>query len=119
MNHEQLSGLDARVVQALDELTGIIQSHYPEAQFTVGRGYDEPENVHLMTTVDRDDADEVLDLVSDRLVELQVEERIPVYVIPLRSPAKILADLQSAAPRRSVRLSLTSLATDRMQLGGE
>ena len=69
-----------------------IRAHYPSARFVVTRSVDEPENVHLLTTVDLADPDEVVDLVLDRLVELQVEERIPVYVIPVRTPERILAN---------------------------
>lgn len=103
MSLEHDEHLDPRTQQAIEEVRGVIEQHYPGAQFQVTRGHDEPVNVHLVTTVDLDDPDEVLDLVNDRLVELQVEERIPLYVIPVRTPERILASLQAERrPERSV-----------------
>ena len=95
MNDEQSKTIDPRIAQALTELEQIIRAHYPSARFAVTRSGDEPENVHLLTTVDLADPDDVVDLVLDRLVEFQVEERIPVYVIPVRTPDRILADRAS------------------------
>lgn len=92
MKHEQADQNDPRVAQALAELEQTIRERYPNARFAVSYGADEPENVHLLTTVDLVDPDEVVDLVLDRLVDLQVEEGIPVYVIPVRTPERILAD---------------------------
>lgn len=86
---------DARFSSALDELRGMIVRHYPAATFDVVRGHDEPGNVHLLATVDVDDADEVLDLVLDRLLEIQVDERLPVYVIPIRTPERIAVSRQA------------------------
>ena len=76
----------------LAELEQAIRERFPSARFAVTRGEEEPENIHLLTTVDLADPDEVVDLVLDRLVDLQVEQRIPIYVIPVRTPERILAD---------------------------
>ena len=95
MNHEHSEKTDPRIAQALTELEQTIRAHYPSARFAITHSEEEPENVHLLTTVDLADPDEVVDLVLDRLVELQVEERIPVYVIPVRTPERILADQAS------------------------
>lgn len=103
MSQEHAERLDPRVQRALDELRSTIQERYPTAGFSVSRGHDEPENIHLIATVDLEDPDEVGDLVSDRLIELQVEERIPVYVIPVRTPERILAELQTEAGKRPQR----------------
>ena len=100
----RLAGLDQRTRAALDELRTIILARYPTATFEESRGIDEPENIHLNAVVDTDDLDEVLDLVNERLFELQVEERIPLHVIPLDTPERILADLRARPPRRGVRL---------------
>src|SRR5205814_3366851 len=97
---------DSRMQRALDELRGVITARYPRATFEIVRDRDEPENVDLLTTVDLEDPDEVLDVVLDRLVQLQVEERIPVHVIPLRTPERILADLRTH-PHPSHRLPRT------------
>jgi len=61
-------------------------SHYLQAvcrraggtRFAVSSGEDELENIHLLTTVDLADPDEVVDLVIERLAELQVDEGILV-----------------------------------------
>ncbi len=94
MSKEQEVEMASRMQGALDELQDLIREHYPQARFSVARGHDEPENVHLITTVDLEDADEVLDLVIDRVVELQVEERIPVHVIPVRPVGRVLETLR-------------------------
>jgi hypothetical protein len=91
MNQDLEPALDPRIRQAIDELRRTIRERYPSAQFAVERGHDEPENVHLITTVDLDDPDEVVDLVLDRMIELEVDERIPLYVIAVRTPERILA----------------------------
>jgi hypothetical protein len=92
-----VANLDERTQAAVAELQSTIAHHYPTATFSVSRGHDEPENVHLNVVVDVDDTDEVLDLVIDRVVELQVDERIPVHVIPVRTPERILAALKAHA----------------------
>jgi hypothetical protein len=83
MNREHSEPLNARITSALEELQTLIRRRYPDAQFEVLRDVDEPTMIHLATTVDYEDPDEVLDLVIDRLLELQVEERLPIHVLPL------------------------------------
>jgi hypothetical protein len=74
---------DPRIQDAIKELQGIIRERYPEADIVVGYG-EEPVGIYLTATVDVEDTDEVTDLYIHRLVELQVEEQLPVYVIPVR-----------------------------------
>ena len=76
--------LAARMKNALDELMKMIKAHYPDAQFEIEQGTDEPEAIYLVTRTDIDETEDVLDLVIDRLIELQVEERLPIHVIPVR-----------------------------------
>jgi hypothetical protein len=71
---------DPRVQAALLELQDRISGHYPTATFAVYRGED-PDGVYLRATVDVEDTDELLDVFIDRLVDLQVDEGLPVYVI--------------------------------------
>ena len=109
MTPEHQQPLNPRVLAALSELKGVILHHHPSASFMVSRGNDEPSNIHLHAVIDSDDPDEVLDLLGDRLVELQTDERIPVYVIPLRTPERILAAMRERAtagryPPRTVSL---------------
>ena len=95
MNAARLEGLEPRIEGALEELRGMIARQYPTATFELSRGQDEPRNVHLTVAVDVDDTDEVLDLVIDRVVGLQVEEGIPVHVIPIRTPERVLAVMRA------------------------
>jgi hypothetical protein len=48
--------------------------------------------------VDIADTDEVIALVGDRLLELQVDEGLPVYVTPLRPIARVVAELKEREP---------------------
>ena len=73
-----------RLRAAVSELQHMITKQYPEASFDVVQG-DDPEGTYIWTAVDRDDPDSVLDVVIDRMLELQVEEQVPVHVIPIRT----------------------------------
>ncbi|HTE86223.1 MAG TPA: hypothetical protein VK821_15980 [Dehalococcoidia bacterium] len=77
----------------------MIASRWPAASFAVSRGED-PEGLYLDATVDLDDPDEVMDLVVDRLLRLQVNERLPVHVVPLRTPERAAALRQPRRPRK-------------------
>ena len=85
--------LTPRIQEALDELKGLITAYFPQAAFVVEEGFD-PEGVYLITTVDIADTDEVIAVVGDRLVELQVDEGLPVYVTPLRPIERVVAELR-------------------------
>jgi hypothetical protein len=78
---------DDPVIQAsVEELRGVISKHFPTAQFQVYEG-DDPHGIYLEATVDLEDTDEVMDVIVDRLVEMDVEG-IPVYVSLLRTPER-------------------------------
>jgi hypothetical protein len=97
MTAERLPARDLRLQRAIKELRGLILRHYPEARFEVRRGIDDPEAVHLIAAVDTDDLDEVVDLVIERMMEIQIEDGLPVFVIPIRSA--VGAQLGSRAGR--------------------
>jgi hypothetical protein len=78
---------DPRMRAAIDELQGLIRSRYPEATFSTELG-EGGEAVFIWTTVDVLDTDEVMDLCVDRVVDLIVEEGVPVHVIPVPTPEK-------------------------------
>jgi hypothetical protein len=78
---------DPVIQSAVDELRGMIQKHFPTAQFSVYEGED-PHGIYLEAVVDIDDIDQVMDVVVDRLVDMQVEEGLPVYVSPRRTRAR-------------------------------
>ncbi|MCX6024627.1 MAG: hypothetical protein NTZ05_23425 [Chloroflexi bacterium] len=65
----------------------MIVSQYPTAVFHVTEAPDEPDSIDLLAFVECEDTDEVMDLVIDRLIEMTVEERLPIHVIPLQATA--------------------------------
>lgn len=79
---------DPRMRQALTDLQARIRERYPSATFQLAAAPDDPAAIHLYATVDLEDTDELLDLVIERLLTLQVEEGLPVHVIPLRTPER-------------------------------
>ena len=85
--------LPPRMQEVLHELKGLITTRFPQAVFVVEEGFD-PEGVYLIATVDIADTDEVIAVVGDRLVELQVDEGLPVYVTPLRPIERVVAELR-------------------------
>jgi hypothetical protein len=99
MSTERVSEPDPRIQQALTELQDMIAARWPEASFTVSRGED-PEGLYLDAAVDLDDPDDVMDLVVDRLLELQVDEGLPVHVVPLRTPERAAAVKQPRHRRK-------------------
>lgn len=104
MSSEQVSSLDARTRRAALELEETIRQRYPAATFELSHGEDDPASLHLITTVDVADPDEVGDLVIDRVVELQVDEGIPLHVIPVRPLGRVLAELTNRSARPYGRL---------------
>ena len=76
---------DERLIRAVDELKGLILAREPAATFSVGRGQD-PEGLYVYAVVDREELDDVWDACRDRLLEMQVDEQLPVYVIPTQPP---------------------------------
>jgi hypothetical protein len=100
MRPESHVSLTPRMEEAVQELKGVITERFPQASFVVEEGAD-PKGIYLVTTVDIADTDEVIDLVGDRLLELQVDEGLPVYVTPLRPIERVVAQLRE---REAVRL---------------
>src|SRR6476620_8300664 len=85
------NAVDLRLQAAVDELKAMILQRYPDATFTVSPAEDDPRITHLLTTVDVDDTEEVVDLVIDRMLELQVDEGLPIYVVPVRPLSRVIA----------------------------
>jgi hypothetical protein len=113
MTHERPFGiddLDERTRKAIQELRQTIAARYPTTTFELARAADDPRSIHLLAVADVDDLDEVGDLVVDRVVAFQVNEGIPLHVIPLRTPERVQAarDVDHSGTRwraaRSVRL---------------
>jgi hypothetical protein len=89
MAPEREPSLDGHMQRAIAELRGLVQRHYPTATFRVSRGFDDPEAIHLWATVDVDDPDEVVDLVLERMMALQIEDGLPIFVIPVRPRGRV------------------------------
>lgn len=74
---------------------------YPAASFAFARGED-PEGTYPTATVGVDDLDGVTDLVLDRLIAIQIEEGLPLYMVPEQPPARARARQQKYALRPTV-----------------
>ncbi len=111
MSKEYVQRLDPPRQAAVAELTGLIRRRYPTAAFDIGPGEDDPELTHIIATVDLDDPDEVADLVMERMLALQLDEGVPVYVIPIRTPERVakLRREQARQKRPAVPLPATPL----------
>jgi hypothetical protein len=97
-DHDRVSMDDPRTEPAIEELKALIRARYPETKFQVSRGED-PEGVYLAATVDVEDVDEVMTLYTERLIELQVEDRLPLYVLSLQPFERVVAVLQQRRER--------------------
>jgi hypothetical protein len=107
MKSENHVHLTPRMQEAIQELKRLITAHFAQATFIVEEGFD-PEGVYLVTSVDIADTDEVIAVVGDRLVEMQVDEGLPVYVTPLRPIERVVAELrnrETATPPASLPLT--------------
>ena len=93
MKSENHVHLTPRMQEAIQELKRLITARFAQATFVVEEGFD-PEGVYLVTSVDIADTDEVIAVVGDRLVEMQVDEGLPVYVTPLRPIERVVAELR-------------------------
>ena len=94
MSNERARFADPRIAAAVAELQGMIQARYPGATFSVAPGED-PDGIYVTATVDVPDTDEVFDVVVERLLELQVEEGLPVHVLPVRPVERVVAELRA------------------------
>ena len=74
--------------EAVDELKATISHKYPSATFSLTHPGDEPNSVQLEASVDVDDWDEVLDLVLDRVMDLQLNAGLPIHVLPRPTPER-------------------------------
>lgn len=109
MSHERINTTESTRQQAVVELQHLIQTRYPTAVFEVGPGGDDPEGTYITAIVDLDDPDEVMDLVIDRLLTFQIEQRLPIQVVPIRTPERVEELRQQRASRQHLPASLSSL----------
>jgi hypothetical protein len=97
MDTDQIDENDPRALAALAELQEIIQAVYPTACFKAARG-DDPVGLYLHAIVDVEEIDVATAVFLDRLLDMQIEEGLPIYVIPLEPVARVLATLHPLDP---------------------
>jgi hypothetical protein len=90
MMNDQHMIADPRMRAAVAELQELILAHFPSTTFEVGEA-DYPDEVYMRAIVDVDDTDDVIAIFLDRLVGLQVDENLPIWVAPVRTPERIPA----------------------------
>lgn len=106
MNAEPEGIEQSRMDAAVAEMQQLILSHFPGTTFTVEE-WDEPDSVYMRAIVDVGDTDEVIEVILDRLVEMQVEENLPIYVVPIRTPERRAAAFERER-RERFRVTLPS-----------
>src|SRR5215470_6200486 len=83
---------------AITEAQARIRAVYPDAIFRLVEGED-PTGLYLDAYTDAEDAFAVLDLVSDWLVDVSVNEGVHLHVIPL--PSEAAEAHASSSPHRA------------------
>ena len=94
-NYLKLPGM----TEAVDEIKGAIRAVYPAADFQLTTGED-PEGLYVSAVVDAEDLDGVVDLFVDRLIELQVDRGLPLYVVPVRPVERVTGGPVNRPARR-------------------
>ncbi len=93
---------DNRTDDAVRDLTALISARYPATTFKVGPG-ENPPGTYILASVDVPDDEDVLDVVVDCLLEMQVDEGLPVYVIPLSTPERTAEIMRARRERGEPR----------------
>ncbi len=92
-----------RAQAALDELRAMIAERYPEATFSVYTWYD-IAGIYLDAFIDVEDTDEVRDVFKDRLLDIQIENGIPVDVRVSQPPERGRAQYREYRERQARRI---------------
>jgi hypothetical protein len=87
---------DERMTTAISEMQYLISMAFPSVSYTIAH-QDDPKGIQLIALVDIEDTDTVVDCFIDRLLTLQVDESIPLYVIPVRSTNRVTSHPQPTA----------------------
>lgn len=111
---------DPRVAHAITEFQNLIRARYPEAVFELLEG-DDPEAVFLRVVVDVDDLEPVRQLYRDRLVDLQVDEGLPLTLVSVRPvPRRTVSHtLRPTLPALPPRLFEVERASPGADVGGD
>ena len=79
MPAEDYDALTPQLQRAVDELQHLIRRVDPLATFQVVPG-DDPTGTYVLATVNVEDTELVMDAYMDRLLTLQIDEGLPLYV---------------------------------------
>src|SRR5437870_13824689 len=106
MSREMEPRLSHRMRDAVGSLEGLIRGRYPDVSLRVSRNPEDSRSIDLLATLDVDDRDEVMDLVVERVLELQLKQKLPVHVVPLRTPKRTAAVIENQRrhPRKATQL---------------
>jgi hypothetical protein len=94
MRAEHLALDTPHMQTAIMELQGLILQHYPNTTFEVVHG-DDPAGIYVLATVDGEDTEAVVHVYIDRLLELQIDAGLAIYVVPVRPLARVLTSAGS------------------------
>ncbi len=97
------------IAAALSELQECIAQRFPTASFRIRRGIDDAEQVYLLAIVDVEDPDTVMDTVLSRLLELQLDQGLPINVVPVHTPERIAETRKRLAAHHSKHSVMTAL----------
>lgn len=103
MSENDLRPIGPRMQAAIDELQAIILDRFPGTTFTVGEA-DESDGIFVRAVVDVDDPDEVTAFFIDRMVDLLVDDGLPIYVVPVRTPAREAVERRRQQEARAISM---------------
>src|SRR5688500_5428500 len=103
MSQEHRFALSPRMEAAIAEMKQRILRRYPTATSSVYE-WDDPAGIFLEAVVDTEDLEAVKSLFLSRMVDLQVDENVPLFVIPECTPEKQAAVLAREAEEREASL---------------
>lgn len=84
MRTKRIRASDPRMKAAIEEMKSRILQAYPGTNIDVEEG-DDPQGIYLWANVDPEDSVDLMDLIIGRVVDLQVDEGLPLYVVPGQS----------------------------------
>lgn len=93
---------DPKLHQAAEDIAARIRRDYPDAQISIEENLDPPK-LYVVATVDLYDTDPVFDSYVDRLIDYQIEDRLPLDVIVYRTPEREQEVLERERDRAGIR----------------
>jgi hypothetical protein len=103
MTHWPTDPTPEQINTAIAEIKRLILQHYPDATFRVESGIDDPKAIHLVTIIDFEDTFDVLERVSERMMQIQINRGVPIFVIPMRPNERTLQMLFESRPAPGIQ----------------